>query len=243
MMETIWIDLLHYGSPLLSGAGLTLRLTLSAALIAAGLALPMAIVLYRQTPGLYPIVRAYVSFFRGTPLLGQLFLIYYGAGQFRPELQSLGLWGLFREPFWCALLAFSLNSSAYQAAILRGGLQAVRQGEVEAALAYGFSRWQLYRLVLLPNAFRIAFPALGNELILLLKGGAVASIVTLLDLMGQTRRLFAQTFDFTVYCYAALSYLLITSTLVWCWHVLEKRLSRHLQLATAPPTAARAAIA
>lgn len=243
MMDSPWTDLLRYGSQLAAGAGLTLQLTLSAALIAALLALPLAIVLYRQTPGLYPIVRAYVSFFRGTPLLGQLFLIYYGAGQFRPELQSLGLWGLFREPFWCALLAFSLNSSAYQAAILRGGLQAVRQGEVEAALAYGFSRGQLYRLVLLPNAYRIAFPALGNELILLLKGGAVASIVTLLDLMGQTRRLFAQTFDFTVYCYAALAYLLITSTLVWLWHLLEKRLTRHLQPAASTPAAAMATLA
>lgn len=228
-------SLQHYGAQLLAGAGLTLKLTLGSYLLAALLALPLALLLYRRPRLLTPLARLYVSFFRGTPLLGQLFLLYYGAGQFRPELQDLGLWGLLRDPFNCALLTFSLNSAAYQAAILLGGLQGVKAGEVEAARAYGFRPVQLYRLILLPNAYRIALPALGNELILLLKGGAVASIVTLLDLMGQTRRLFSQTFDFTVYCYAALGYLVITGSLIWLWQRLEHRLTRHLQPAASPP--------
>lgn len=218
---------LLYIPKLLTGALLTLQLTGTAALLGGLLALPLAIALYEQRTGLQSLIRLFISFFRGTPLLAQLFLIYYGAGQFRPELQTLGLWSFFREPLHCALLAFTLNTTAYQTAILRGGLLAVGKGEIEAARAYGFSRWSTYRLIILPNAYRLAFPALGNELILLLKGGAVASIVTLLDLMGQTRKLYAQTFDFTVYCYAAVGYLCMTSLLIWLWLRISRYLNRH----------------
>jgi His/Glu/Gln/Arg/opine family amino acid ABC transporter permease subunit len=225
---------LLYIPKLLTGAWLTLQLTGTAVLLGGLLALPLAIALYEQRRGIRHPIALLLSFLRGTPLLAQLFLIYYGAGQFRPELQAIGLWTFFREPFHCALLAFTLNTAAYQTAILRGGLLAVSSGEIEAARAYGFSRWQLYRLIILPNAYRLALPALGNELILLLKGGAVASIVTLLDLMGQTRKLYAQTFDFTVYCYAAIGYLCITSTLLWVWHRLALHLNRH-RIVTARP--------
>jgi ABC-type arginine/histidine transport system permease subunit len=169
-----------------------------------------------------------VSFFRGTPLIAQLFLIYYGSGQFRHELSDLGLWWLFRDPLYCALLTFTLNSAAYQIEILRGALQAVPRGEVEAGRAIGMKAPLLYRRIILPHAYRIAFPALGNEVILMIKGGAIASVITILDLMGQTKRVFAQTFDVSVYLWAAVIYLLMTSAFVWLWRKAEFRLSRHL---------------
>ena len=120
------IDILErFSGQLLSGAGLTLQITLIASVLACCLSLPLA--LLRRSPSAvwrWP-VRLYVSFFRGTPLLAQLFLIYYGSGQFRVPLTEAGLWWFFRDPYYCALLTFVLNSTAYQVEILRGGLRAV----------------------------------------------------------------------------------------------------------------------
>ncbi len=233
--------LINYGPRLLDGALMTLQLTFISVAIAALLSLPLAIL--RRSPNrlCQAPIRLYVSFFRGTPLLAQLFLVYYGSGQFRPELQELGLWWFFRDPFYCALFTFALNSAAYQTEILRGGLQAVPPGEVEAGIAIGMPRGLLYRKIILPHAYRIAFPALGNEIILMLKGGAIASVITLLDLMGHTRRVFSQTFDIAVYFWAALIYLLITCAFVLGWHLLERRLNRHRHAAQHNGNAAKAA--
>ncbi|HEY5718360.1 MAG TPA: ABC transporter permease [Motiliproteus sp.] len=221
--------ILEYGPKLAAGTGMTLQLTFISVIIAGLLSLPLAIL--RRTGSLWlrlPI-RVYVSFFRGTPLLAQLFLVYYGSGQFRPELTDLGLWWFFRDPFYCALLTFALNSTAYQTEILRGGLMAVPAGEVEAGRALGMRPGLLYRTIILPHTYRIAFPALGNEVILILKGGAVASVITLMDLMGHTRRIFSQTFDISAYFWAALLYLAITTSFVLLWRQIEKRLNRHKQ--------------
>lgn len=227
--------LINYGPKLLDGAVMTLKLTFIAVAIALVFSLPLAML--RRSPVAmyqYP-VRLYISFFRGTPLLAQLFLVYYGSGQFRPELTELGLWWFFRDPYYCALFAFTLNSTAYQIEILRGALQAVPPGEVEAGVAIGMPRPLLYRKIILPHTYRIAFPALGNEIILMLKGGAIASVLTLLDLMGQTRRVFSQTFDISIYVWAALCYLLITTIFVLIWRRIERRLTRHLNLVVTRP--------
>lgn len=221
--------LINYGPRLLDGALMTLQLTFLSVAIAAMLSLPLAILRHSGPDLCRAPIRLYVSFFRGTPLLAQLFLVYYGSGQFRPELQELGLWWFFRDPFYCALLTFSLNSAAYQLEILRGGLQAVPPGEVEAGIAIGMPRHLLYRMIILPHTYRIAFPALGNEIILMLKGGAIASVITVLDLMGHTRRVFSQTFDISAYFWAALIYLLITTVFVLLWRLMERRLTRHMR--------------
>ena len=165
---------------------------------------------------------------RGTPILGQLFLIYYGSGQFRPFLQEWGLWGFFRDPFNCALLAFALNSTAYQTEILRGGIMGVARGEIEAAKAIGMTSLQILRRVTFPHAYRIAWPALGNEIILLMKASALASVVTVFDIMGRTRQIFSRSFDFSIYLWAALIYLCITAIFVLLWRQGETRLSRHI---------------
>ena len=222
---------------LLHGLYLTLLLTGLSAILAGGLSLPLAVFRTSAGPWAQLPLRIYVSFMRGTPLLGQLFLIYYGSGQFRAELQSVGLWSFFRDPFNCAVLAFTLNSTAYQIEILRGGLMGVPAGQVEAARAIGMSRWQAYRRVILPHTYRIAQPALGNEIILLMKGSAVASVITIFDLMGETKTVFAKTFDFSIYLWAAIIYLVVTTLFVRAWRYLETLLNPHLG-GHAPPEAA-----
>lgn len=221
--------IIEFWPKLLHGLGLTLLLTGLSAMLAGVISLPLAV--FRTTAGPWAQLplRIYISFMRGTPLLGQLFLIYYGSGQFRAELQSVGLWSFFRDPFNCAVLAFTLNSTAYQIEILRGGLMGVPAGQIEAARAIGMSKLQAYRRVILPHTYRIAQPALGNEIILLMKGSAVASVITIFDLMGETKTIFAKTFDFSIYLWAALVYLAVTTLFVRGWRSLEKRLNPHLK--------------
>jgi polar amino acid transport system permease protein len=198
----------NYGPKLADGALMNLKLTFMGAFLAGLLAPTLA--LFRLSGGplaQFPL-RVYVSFACGTPLLAQMFLIYYGSGQFRPFLQDAGLWGFFRDPFNCALLAFVLNSTAYQTEILRGGLMGVAQGEIEAAKAVGMGRLTTLRRVVFPHAYRIAWPALGNEIILLMKASALAFI--------------------SVYLWAALIYLAMTAAFVAVWRLLELRLSPHI---------------
>ncbi len=220
--------LIQYWPRLLDGTLMTIKLTLLGALIAGMVSPFFALVRVHSSPIAQAPLRLYISFMRGTPILAQLFLIFYGSGQFRPFLQEWGLWAFFRDPFNCALLAFVLNSTAYQTEILRGGIMGVPQGEIEAAKAIGMSRARALRRVIFPHAYRIAWPALGNEVILLMKASALASIVTVFDLMGRTRQIFSRSFDFSVYLWAALIYLCITAIFVLLWHQSERRLSRHI---------------
>lgn len=220
--------LLQYWPQLLDGTMMTIKLTLLGALIA-GLFSPFLALVRVQAPMTAQApLRLYISFMRGTPILAQLFLIYYGSGQFRPFLQEWGLWGFFRDPFNCALLTFVLNSTAYQTEILRGGIMGVNQGEIEAARAIGMSRLATLRRVVFPHAYRIAWPALGNEVILLMKASALASVVTVFDIMGRTRQVFSRTFDFSVYLWAAVIYLCMTAIFVLLWRQAERYLSRHI---------------
>jgi polar amino acid transport system permease protein len=217
--------LTQFWPDLLSGVLTTIKLAGLGALIAGVLAPLLALARVNGGPVAQIPMRIYISFMRGTPLLAQMFLIYYGSGQFRPFLQDIGLWGFFREPFNCALLAFVLNSTAYQTEILRGGILGVPHGEIEAGKAIGMSRVMSLRRIVFPHAYRIAWPALGNEIILLIKASALASVVTVYDLMGETRAIFQKTFDFSVYVWAAVLYLCLTAAFVWTWRRFEQRLS------------------
>ncbi|MBL4905905.1 MAG: ABC transporter permease, partial [Sneathiella sp.] len=128
----------------------------------------------------------YTYVFRGTPLLIQLFLVYYGVGQFEFIRESF-LWVILKEPWWCALITFSLNSCAYQTEILRGSIEATPHGEVEAAIASGMSPWTRLRRITLPSSFRRALPAYSNEIIFMLHGSVVASTITIVDILGAGR--------------------------------------------------------
>ena len=170
---------------LLDGAALTLEITVISVLIGLALAVPLAIMRLSANPFVWMPVYGYILYFRGTPLLVQLFLIYYGSGQFRPFLDSIGLWVLFREAYFCAVLTLTLNTAAYTAEILRGAIQGVPRGDIEAARALGYSGTLLYRRIVLPKAFRIALPAYTNEVVFLLQATSLVSIITLLDLTGR----------------------------------------------------------
>ncbi|MDJ1159805.1 ABC transporter permease [Chelatococcus sp. SYSU_G07232] len=223
------LDVLErYGWRMLNGLGVTIELV--AISVPLGLVLGFGLALARMSgkPVLSPLVRGYSSFFRGTPLLCQLFLVYYGAGQIREPLEAVGLWGFFREAFFCAAFTFTLNTAAYQGEILRGAIQSLPRGQKEAAAALGLGWYRTMRHVIMPQAMAVALRPLGNELILMIKASSIASLVTVFDLMGATRFAFARTFDLQVYLYAAVMYLVLVETIRRVWDVFERRLTRHL---------------
>jgi polar amino acid transport system permease protein len=219
----------RYGLELLAGLGVTLQLVAGAIVLGAALAMPVAFARLSRNPILNGIAFAYVYFFRGTPLLAQVFLIYYGAGQFRGALEAVGLWSFLREAYTCALITFALNTAAYQAEIYRGAIAAVPRGQWEAAEALGLRRRFTFLHVAAPQALITALRPLGNEIVFMIKGSAVASVITVYDLMGETRLAFSRTFDFQVYLWAALLYLAIVEALRRVWDAIEARLTRHLR--------------
>jgi polar amino acid transport system permease protein len=216
---------------LAQGAALTLELVALSLIAGAAIALPLALMRVSERGWLRIPAYASLFVFRGTPLLVQIFLVYYGLGQFE-GVRASALWPILREPYWCAIIAFALNTGAYTAEILRGAIQAVPVGEVEAANAFGMSRALSLRRIILPRAVRIALPAYGNEVILMLKGSALASTITLLDLTGMARTIIARTYmPVEIFLAAGLIYLAITFVFVQLFQLLERRLSRHVAAA------------
>ena len=173
---------------------------------------------------------AYVYFFRGTPLLAQLFLVYYGGGALRPALDAVGLWWFFRDAWYCTLFTFTLNTAAYQAEIFRGSIQAVPRGQREAAAALGLHRGLTFFKIVLPQALITGLRPLGNEFILMIKASAVAALITVYDLMGVTRLVFARSYNFEVYLWAAVLYLAMVEIIRRLWDHAERRLTRHLRM-------------
>ena len=225
-MELIWDSLPR----MLSGILLTIELTAFSVVLGLILAVPLALLYIAKNRLLSMPVRAYVFYFRGTPLLVQIFLIYYGSGQFVDTLKEIGLWVFFREPYFCAVLSLTLNTAAYTAYILRGAIQNVPFGEVEAARACGMSRSLLYRRIILPLAFRMALPAYTNEVIFLFQATSLVSIITLLDLTGVARIIVARSFAvYEIYITAAVLYLIVTFTMLWGFRKLEHWWSGHLR--------------
>ncbi|MFB9979357.1 ABC transporter permease [Mesorhizobium kowhaii] len=224
---------------LLAGLPLTLELAGTSILLGAILALALALAQRLRQPLIDWPIKGFVAMFRGTPLLVQIFLIYYGLGQFRPTLQELGLWGLFREPYWCAILALTLNTAAYGSEILRGAMQSVPTGQIEAAQAFGMTRLMTLRRIVLPIALRQALPSYGNEIILMVKGTSLASIVTLMEITGIAQGIISQTYRaMEVFVCAGAIYLILNFIITRTLGRLEYNLSRHLRpasgLATSP---------
>ncbi|MBL6430629.1 MAG: ABC transporter permease [Alphaproteobacteria bacterium] len=208
---------------------ITIQLVVLSIMLGALLSLPIALARSSRNIVLSSVAYAYVYFFRGTPLLAQTFLIYYGAGSFQPLFSDLGIWWFFRDAWYCAVFAFTLNTSAYQAEILRGAVQNIDKGQWEAAAALGIRKGVTFWKVILPQAMIVALRPYGNELILLIKGSAIASIITIYDLMGETRRAYSRSYDFQAYIWAAVLYLIVVETLRRIWDKLEARLTRHLK--------------
>lgn len=215
---------------LLSGVPLTLNLTFTSLALGAVFAMILALMRMSQIGVLDAIAHAYVFVFRGTPLLVQIFLIYYGLGQFRPTLQELGLWTFFREPYWCAIFALTLNTAAYTSEIFRGGLQAVPHQQVEAARACGMSGFLLFRRIIFPIAIRQALPAYGSEIILMVKATSLASVITMMEVTGIAAKLISQTFRAVeIFVVAGLIYLILNFIITRIIMALEWWLSPHLR--------------
>jgi len=206
----------------------TVWLTVAALVIGLLLAVPLAVVRVQGGALAQAPIRAFVYFFRGTPLLIQMFLIYYGLGQFQWMQQSV-LWSLFSEAWFCALLAFALNTCAYSVEIIRGAIVATSPGEIEAARACGMSRMLMLRRIILPSAFRRALPAYSNEMIFMLHGTALASTVTIVDITGAARIIQSRYYSpWEAFLTAALLYMCLTFTIVFFVRRLEKHWQGHL---------------
>ncbi|MET3560272.1 polar amino acid transport system permease protein [Bartonella japonica] len=173
--------------------------------------------------------QAYVYFFRGSPLLAQLFLFYYGLGSMSSVWQQVGLWWFFQNEWYCCLFIFSLNSAAYQSEIFKGSFLSITTGQREASKALGLSSSVTFFKVILPQAMVLALRPLGNELISMIKSSAIASLITVYDLMGIAKLTYSRTFDFQVYIWAAFLYLFIVEFIHRFIIFIEYRLSRYLR--------------
>ena len=193
------------------------------------LAVPLAILRTSKNYILQAPVRAYVYFFRGTPLLVQMFIVYYGFGQFE-AIKSSFVWDFFKEAYLCALFAFTPNTCAYTTEIIRGAIVATPHGEIEAATAAGMSRQLMLRRIILPSAFRRALPSYSNEIIFMLHGSAVASVITIIDITGAARIVNSRFYSpYEAFVTAAVFYMVLTFCIVFLVKKLEFRWFAHLR--------------
>lgn len=207
----------------LGGVLLTLKLLAIALFFGLLVAVPLALMRTSRSPLINGPAWLYTYVIRGTPMLVQLFLVYYGLAQFEVVRESV-LWPYLSNATFCACLAFAINTSAYSAEILAGSLKATPHGEIEAAKAMGMSRVKLYRRILLPSALRRALPQYSNEVIMMLHTTSLASIVTLIDITGAARTVSSQYYlPFEAFITAGLFYLCLTFILVRLFKLAERR--------------------
>ncbi|EKF9159202.1 ABC transporter permease [Vibrio cholerae] len=209
----------------LSGLWTTVWLVSLSLVIGLLCAIPLAIARNSKQKWFSLLAWGYIYFLRGTPLLVQLYLIYYGMDQWFPVKDTL-----WEHAWFCALVAFILNTSAYTAEIIRGAINGLPKGEVEAAKAYGMSRFQTYQRIILPSALRRSLPAYSNEVIFMLHGSAVAGIVTIMDLTGAARLVNSRYYaPFEAFLSAGLFYMALTFIILWCFKQAEQRFLAYLK--------------
>ena len=215
---------------IIAGVDEALLLAFTSLLLGFFLAIPIALMNLSQNRPISALASGYVYIFRSTPLLVQIFLIYYGSGQFRSSFESVGLWWMFRESWFCAIFALTLNTAAYSSQIIRGGLQSVPFGQIEAAKAIGMSNMQAFQRIIFPVALRQALPAYGNEVILLIKATSLASTITILEITGIAKKIIAATYQpIEVFLIAGAIYLSINFVVTRAVSMTEYRLNRHLR--------------
>jgi arginine/ornithine transport system permease protein len=212
-----------------SGAWLTLKLLAASLLIGGVFALPLAVLRSLPSPWAWRPVWLFTYVIRGTPLLVQLFLLYYGLAQFE-AVRASPLWPWLSSAAFCAVAAFAINTCAYTTEIFAGALRAVPAGEIEAAQALGMSRAVMFRRILLPSALRRSLPAYGNEVQLMLHSTSLASVVTMMDLTGAAREVNSRFYlPFEAFIAAAVFYVLITLALVGLFQLAEARWLKPMQ--------------
>jgi arginine/ornithine transport system permease protein len=230
-----WAVILEPQNLALYGQGIltTLGLLASSLAVGAGLALVFALLLTGPWVGLRWVVSAYTYCIRGTPLLIQVYLIYYGLGQLewiQARWDTVWPWTHFKQPFFCALLAFSLNTAGYTAEMLAGAIRDTPPGEIEAAQAYGMSRFQVLRHIVLPGALRRSLPAYSNEVVMMLHSTSLASAVpSMMDIIGAASRIYSDYYlPFEAYLAAAALYLLASFCLIGLFKLAEGRFLAYL---------------
>lgn len=216
------MDFISYIPALANGLLITLILMIASVIAGLILAIFMTMGSYSDKYLVRKIIETIVFFIRGTPLLVQIFLIYYGIGQFVWIRESF-LWLIFRDPMSCTIIALSLNSACYTTVLLQGAIASVPHNEIAACHAIGMRKWLAFRRIIFPRAFRIAIPAYSNEVIMILKGTSLASTITLMDLMGTTQQLIAETYS-TVefYLIAAAIYLSLNAIITGVFRSLQR---------------------
>lgn len=223
------LELIQQAVPvLLKGLKVTAILTFLSVLVGFNLGLGLAVMRLSSNRFVSGFAKGYSTVFRGTPLLVQIFLFYYGLGQLSFVKENAALWWMISDGARCAVLALALNTAAYTSEILRGGLMSVPAGLVEAAQACGMSRAMRFRRIEFPLAIRQALPAYGNELVLTVKGTSLASTITVLEVTGYAKRLMSQTYAvFEIFAIAGALYLVTNLVLITLVRVLERHLTRH----------------
>lgn len=209
----------------LRGAWVTAILLLSSLVVGFFLSLVVAGMRLSKKRWLHLPAWSFIYFFRGTPLLVQMYMIYYGLPQFALFRETF-LWTFFQMPAFCALLALSLNNAGYTAEIIFNAVKATDHGEVEAGRAYGMKTWQLMRLIILPSALRRSIPAYSNEVIFMLHATALVSLITILDITGVARKIYTRFYTpFEAFIVAALFYLILTILITALARKVEKKLT------------------
>lgn len=212
-----------YLPTLLQGLQTSLSLTVCALLIGFTLAVVMTVIMAGRKGPLRWLTKGYLTLFTGTPLLIQIFLIYYGPGQFE-SLRNSVLWPLLSEPWFCAMLALALNSAAYSTLLFYGAVKAIPAGQWQSCSALGMTRLQTLR-ILVPYALKRSLPAYSNEVVLIFKGSSLASTITIMDIMGYAQQLNAQTYDtLAVFGMAGVIYLVVNGLLTILMRQMEKRM-------------------
>ena len=210
---------------LLSAAVITLKLLSVSLVIGLFIGLLFAILRVNKNIILNKFAYGYSYLFRGTPLLVQIFIIYFGLGQIE-YLRTTFLWNILKEPYWCAIIAFALNTGAYTSEILRSAFQTIKPGLIEAGKSLGVSSKIIFYKIQIPIAIRQSLPAYGNEIILMMKGTSLASTVTLMDLTGVAKYIISTTFKpVEVFIVAGGIYLFMTFIIYNVIKFLEKKYS------------------
>ena len=210
---------------LLGAAVVTLKLLSLSLLFGIFIGFLFAILRLNKNPFINKFAYGYSYLFRGTPLLVQIFIIYFGLGQVE-YFRSTFLWVVFKEPYWCAIIAFALNTGAYTSEILRSAFQTIKPGIIEAGKSLGISNKIIFYKIQIPVAIRQSLPAYGNEIILMMKGTSLASTVTLMDLTGVAKYIISTTFKpIEVFIVAGGIYLFMTFLIHNIIKYLEKKYS------------------
>ena len=216
---TDWLD---YLPTLLQGVTITLQITSAGLLLGLIIALALTWILEQRLPVAAQLAEGYLLLFTGTPLLVQIFLVYYGPAQFE-WVKNSWAWTYLREPMFCAILALGMNAGAYTCRLFKGALDAIPKGETLACRALGMNDWQALS-VKLRHAMRRVIPAYSNEVVLVLKGSSLASTISIMEIMGLAQRLNGQTYDtLVVFGLAGAIYLVLNGVLTFLFRLLEQR--------------------